>query len=301
MAHPLRGPDTVTAIEHAASEHLGHPWVSRGFADLTDRASHPCGVLRGQPFSVFAKFSGAADARDQFTGELAGLQTLTCLAHIPVPVPVADGVVEFAEGCLLLFEALPEVLPQDRSRREWRSIGQVLATLHGVTNPQFGLGEQRGFFGPLPQDNRPVPANRWSDFYRERRIDPLLRGAVDSGHLPSELAVGVDRIADRLPDITGPDPQPKLLHGDAQQNNFVTAAAAAVVIDAAPTSATPSSTSPCSTSSSPYPATSWPPTTRSRRSTRASPNARNCGGCRATSPSSPSMAAAPKGARPSRN
>ena len=47
---------------------------------------------------------------------------------------------------------------------------------------------------------------------------------------------GIDRIATRLPDIAGPDPQPSLLHGDAQQNNFVTTAtaAAAVVIDAAP-------------------------------------------------------------------
>jgi len=46
--------------------------------------------------------------------------------------------------------------------------------------------------------------------------------------------VGVDRIAARLPAIGGPDPQPQLLHGDAQQNNFVTTATAAVVIDAAP-------------------------------------------------------------------
>jgi len=209
-------------------------FVSQGFTDLDDRAAHPCGILRGQPFSVFAKFSGAADARDQFTAELAGLQTLTRLAGIDTPVPVADGVVELTAGCLLLFEALPEVLPQDRGRREWRSIGQVLAALHRVTHPQFGLADHRGFFGPLPQDNRPVPANRWSDFYRERRLTPLLRGAVDSGHLPAGLAAGVDRIAARLPDIAGPEPLPQLLHGDAQQNNFVTTATAAVVIDAAP-------------------------------------------------------------------
>lgn len=234
-AHPLRDPDTVTAIEHAASEHLGRPWVSQGFTDLNDRASHPCGVLLGQPFSVFAKFSRAAGARDQFTAELAGLQTLTRLADIDTPVPVASGIIEPQDGWLLLTEALPEVLPRDRGRREWRSIGQVLAALHGVTHSQFGL-DHGGFFGPLPQDNRPVPANRWPDFFRERRITPLLHRAVDSGHLPADLAAGIDRIATRLPDIAGPDPQPSLLHGDAQQNNFVTTAtaAAAVVIDAAP-------------------------------------------------------------------
>lgn len=183
---------------------------------------------------MFAKFSGVADARDQFTAELAGLQTLTRLADIDTPVPIAFGIIEVQDGWLLLTEALPEVLPRDRGRREWRSIGQVLAALHKITHHQFGLGDQRGFFGPLPQDNRPVPANRWSDFFRERRIIPLLRQAVNSGHLPTELAAGVDRIAARMPEIGGPDPKPKLLHGDAQQNNFVTTATVAVVIDAAP-------------------------------------------------------------------
>jgi fructosamine-3-kinase len=34
--------------------------------------------------------------------------------------------------------------------------------------------------------------------------------------------------------LSGPEPPPSLLHGDAQQNNFVTTASGAVVIDAAP-------------------------------------------------------------------
>ena len=35
-----------------------------------------------------------------------------------------------------------------------------------------------------------MPANRWADFYRERRLDPMLRVAVDSGHLPPALPPG---------------------------------------------------------------------------------------------------------------
>ena len=234
LAHPLRDPEIVTSIERAASEHLGRRWVSQGFTDLNDRASHPAGVLHGEPFSVFAKFSRAAIARDQFTAELAGLALLTRLARIPTPVPLASGLIELPHGWLLLFEALPEVLPHARGRSEWRSIGQVLAALHRVTTTEFGLGDQRGFFGPLPQDNRPVPDNRWADFFLERRITPMLQAAVASGHLPPDLAAGVDRIAARLPIVAGPDPQPSLLHGDAQQNNFVTTDTGAVVIDAAP-------------------------------------------------------------------
>jgi len=74
--------------------------------------------------------------------------------------------------------------PNPRERRDWRSIGQVLAVLHQVGHAHFGLDGPPGFFGPLPQDNRPVESNRWADFYRQRRLDPLPRAAVDSGHLP---------------------------------------------------------------------------------------------------------------------
>lgn len=91
-----------------------------------------------------------------------------------------------------------------------------------------------GVVGPLHQDNRPVPGNRWADFYAERRLRPRLRSAVDSGHLPPDLARGVDRLIARLPRLCGREPRPSLLHGDAQQNNVLTTATGAVLIDVAP-------------------------------------------------------------------
>ena len=231
-AHPLLGAPVLAAIERAASAHRGRRWAGQGFTSLDDRASHPCGILRGTPFSVFAKLGPAAGAREQFTAELAGLRLLRRAA--PVPVPVASGLAETPAGALLLYEALPERRPEARQPRDWRAIGQVLAALHQVRHERFGLDGPGGFFGPLPQDNRPVPANRWADFYRERRLLPMLRTAVDSGHLPPDLAAGMAEIAARLPALAGPEPPPSLLHGDAQQNNFVSTAAGAVVIDAAP-------------------------------------------------------------------
>ena len=232
--HPLLDAAVLAAIERAASAHRRRRWASQGFTSLDDRASHPCGILHGTPFSVFAKLSPAADAREQFTAELAGLRLLHRAAGVPVPVAVASGLAEAPAAALLLYEALPERPPEARQPGDWRAIGRVLAVAHQAGHERFGLDGPRGFFGPLPQDNRPVPANRWADFYRERRLEPMLRVAVDSGHLPPALAAGAEEVAERLPALAGPEPRPSLLHGDAQQNNFVSTAAGAVVIDPAP-------------------------------------------------------------------
>jgi fructosamine-3-kinase len=106
--------------------------------------------------------------------------------------------------------------------------------MHQVHDARFGLAQLNGFFGPLPQDNTPVTSNRWVDFYTERRVVPLLRSAVDSGRLPTNLAARVERLVQRLPMVCGPEPQPTLLHGDAQHHNFVSTDAGAVVADVAP-------------------------------------------------------------------
>lgn len=232
--HPLLEAEVKEAIENAASRHLGRNWVCGSFTDLNDRASHPCGILHGEPFSVFAKLGLDGSARERSQAELSGLALVRERARIATPTPIATGLVPLDHGCLLLTEALPERPAQHRTREDWRSIGYTLATLHQVHGARFGLEHFNGFFGPLRQDNGPVTSNRWADFYTERRVAPLLRSAVGSGHLPMDLAAEVERLVQRLPSVCGPEPQPTLLHGDAQQNNFVTTDTGAVVADVAP-------------------------------------------------------------------
>ncbi|MET9023760.1 fructosamine kinase family protein [Actinopolymorpha sp. NPDC004070] len=226
--HPLTATSTLRAVEAAASAHLGRPWAATGFADLDDRASHPCGIFRGEPFSVFVKLDRTTAGSEQFTAELRGLELLRRLAGVVTPTPVAAGQVRIDTGSLLLLEAIPEVLPEARSTEQWQSIGRALATVHQVHGQRFGLAEFDGFFGPLRQDNRPVGTDSgtssWPDFYAERRVLPRLRQAVDSGHLAKDLARDVERLVGRFPALCGPEPKPTLLHGDAQQNNFLTPA-----------------------------------------------------------------------------
>jgi fructosamine-3-kinase len=191
-------------------------------------------VLHGQLFSVFAKLDTGGDAERKFQAELEGLTLLRDRGRIAIATPVGTGILALDHGFLLLTEALSERPPKDRTPEDWRAIGHTLATLHQAQGEQFGLEYLNGFFGPLPQDNRPVASRHWVDFYTERRVLPLLRSAADSGNLPAELARDVERLVHRLPTLCGPDPQPALLHGDAQQHNFVSTADGAVVADAAP-------------------------------------------------------------------
>lgn len=237
MTHPLLAPVIVAAIEGAASAHRGRLWSAQGFTDLNARSGHPSGILDGTPFSVFAKLSqDAAAGREQFAAELEGLRLISRLAGVPTPTPVATGLVSAGTGWLLLFEALPEHVGQTRTPEDYRAIGHALAAMHQVTAERFGLANFNNFFGPLPQDNRPVASRRWADFYIERRVEPLLRLAVDSGNLPADLAARTERLSGRLraDGLGGQEPRPSLLHGDAQQNNFICTTSGAVVIDASP-------------------------------------------------------------------
>jgi fructosamine-3-kinase len=237
VSHPLLDPVTVEAVERVATEHRGRAWTCDGFTDLSSRAAHPCGILHGTPFSVFAKLTTVADGQAQLEAELAGLHLITKLSTVPTPAPVGTGIIEAptagGTGWLLLTQALPE-RTADRSPGDFGAIGRSLARLHEVRQTRFGLAEFDGFFGPFPQDNRPVPANTWSGFYADRRVRPLLKLAADSGDLPAELTRGVERVLDRLPGLCGPDAEPSLLHGDAQQNNYLCTPGGAVVIDACP-------------------------------------------------------------------
>jgi fructosamine-3-kinase len=225
----------ITVVRRATSDYLGKPWDWDDFVDLTDRASHPCGIFRSRVLSVFAKLSTDPGGKELFDAELKGLELLRTVANASTPTPVGTGEYLVEPGTfLLLSEGLNGRQGDSRTSEDWRAMGRALASLHHTRGEHFGLDYFDGFFGPLPQDNRPVSSASWADFYADRRLAPRLRDAVDSGHLPLKFAEGVEQIIGRLPILAGPEPWPTLLHGDPQQNNFVSTDAGAVLVDAAP-------------------------------------------------------------------
>ena len=213
------------ALERLVAQQIGRPWQVRDERDLADLACHPAALLSDGSYAVFSKYSDAADGFRQFEVELAGLRLLAERAGVLTPAPI--GILPVPGGTVLVLEAVEAV---ERTPGRWREIGRVLARIHQVVGDRFGLATD-GFFGPLPQEN--TPADDWPTFYAERRLWPGLRMAVDSGHLPPAVARQVEGLIGRLPALCGPEVAPTLLHGDAQQNNWISTARGPVVIDPA--------------------------------------------------------------------
>lgn len=229
----LLSPVVLAEIERAATTHLGEPWICTAFTDLGDRSSHPAALLHGGALAIFAKLLDASNAKERARAELSGLNLIGGLSPTATAVPIGCGCIEVGGSVVLLFEGLTERPPAERTLGDWQAIGHTLAALHQVHGDRFGLDED-GFFGPLHQDNRPVPSGAWAEFYGQRRLLPWLASAVDAGQVPTGHARQIEQIVGRLDILIGPEPLPTLLHGDAQHHNFVSTSAGAVVIDASP-------------------------------------------------------------------
>jgi fructosamine-3-kinase len=223
--HPFLGDTLRIPVEQTVSEYTGKRWAAKEFRDMNEFSSHPSAILSDGSYSVFVKLSQAANGLEQFAAELAGLQLLSKLSGVLTPTPI--GTIAVGGGVIMILEAVPVV---DRAPRQWREIGQSLAQIHKVKGTQFGL-ETNCYFGPLYQDNRPM--SDWPTFYAERRLWPRFVGAINSGSMPTEVIRQVEKLILRLPELCGPEVAPTLLHGDAQQNNFISTERGAVIIDPA--------------------------------------------------------------------
>ena len=175
--------------------------------------------------AVFAKYGAGPDAAKQFEVEQAGLQYLA--ENTGVLIPTLIGIVPVTNGTLFIMEALNAI---ERRPLQWRQIGKTLARIHRVKSDRCGF-DRDNYFGPLEQDNTPI--QNWATFYGQRRLWPRLRMAIEADNIPSSVASQVEMVIKRLPELCGPEIGPTLVHGDAQQNNFISTATGTFVIDPA--------------------------------------------------------------------
>jgi protein-ribulosamine 3-kinase len=99
----------------------------------------------------------------------------------------------------------------------WSDLGFGLAHLHKNKADYFGL-DYNNFVGSLPQNNEKT--NNWCDFFINKRLEPMLKMAVDSGKADVFLIEKFESLYKKLPDIFPPE-SACLLHGDLWSGNIM--------------------------------------------------------------------------------
>jgi fructosamine-3-kinase len=155
---------------------------------------------------VFVKSNGAAPA-GMFEAEARGLDWLGRAQALRVPQVIAQGPD---------FLVLELIRPGPRRPDFDERLGRGLAALHRAGAPSFGL-DHDNFIGRLAQSNQALPT--WAEFYRERRLLPQLRLAVDGRRASASMRKGFDRLLARIEEFVGPPEPPARLHGDLWGGN----------------------------------------------------------------------------------
>jgi fructosamine-3-kinase len=97
-------------------------------------------------------------------------------------------------------------------------LGRGLAALHGAGAEAFGARWPLRL-GELTLPNEPLAD--WAEFYAEQRLRPLVPMAVERGSLSRAGAAAVERVCDRIAELTGPPEPPARLHGDLWSGNVL--------------------------------------------------------------------------------
>ena len=133
-------------------------------------------------------------------------------ADVPVPA------VLHAAPDLLLLEFLPGEAGLGAAAEAHAA--EVLAALHGVTSPRYGL-ERDTVIGRLAQPNGPL--DDWRAFFRDRRLLHAAGAARSAGRLPAALHRRIEALAGDLDRFIDRPAAPALIHGDLWHGNMLSA------------------------------------------------------------------------------
>lgn len=151
---------------------------------------------------------------------------------VAVPQVLAAG-----EGTLVL-EWVSETGPGPTAAED---LGRRLATTHHAGAESFGA-PWSGWLATLPLDNTAPPdtapldnaaETAWPEWFAERRLRPYLRRARDAGTLGPQDVELVERVLERVEELSGPAEPPARIHGDLWAGNVLWTEDGAKVIDPA--------------------------------------------------------------------
>ena len=173
---------------------------------------------------IFLK-TGSAPAFVMFEAEAEGLRELASAKAIRVPRVLA--VARHDAGAVIAMEWLELGAAVADTQQ---ILGRQLAELHRHTHERFGWSRDNTI-GRTPQHNE--YADRWQDFFRERRLEYQLRLASDNGFGGKLQTTGQALLEslDRL--FEGHAPDASLMHGDLWGGNWSSVNGQPVIFDPA--------------------------------------------------------------------
>lgn len=151
----------------------------------------------------------------EYAAEAAGLRWLAEPGAVRTP-----RVLDLDERYL----ALEWIAPGRLDGAGAEELGRGLAATHLAGAPRFGgfgdsdRGSMSGF-GSLRLPN--APTADWPTFYAERRLRPLVGIARERGGLSPSGIRAVERVCERIAELTGPPEPPARLHGDLWSGNVM--------------------------------------------------------------------------------
>ncbi|PJJ79512.1 fructosamine kinase family protein [Mucilaginibacter auburnensis] len=148
-----------------------------------------------------------------FEAEAQGLQLMTQTGTVRVPSIILQG--DAGNESFLLLEWIDS---KRGSVQATTLLGTQLADMHRNTAERFGL-DHDNYMGSLPQSNR--KHNKWSDFFVQERLQPMVSMAVDKRLLEYADAGNFEKLYAKLPELFDEE-APALLHGDLWSGNYLT-------------------------------------------------------------------------------
>lgn len=169
-------------------------------------------LLETSSGKYFVKYNKASAYPGMFAQEARGLEFLFSANAIRVPEVIGTG--ESGNNSFLLLEYIEAA---SQKNDFWEVFGQKLAKLHSNTAGNFGL-DHDNYIGSLPQYNN--THERWTDFFREERLQVQIDLAGRSGLLSKGMLSAFERLFKKLDEIF-PDVSPSLIHGDLWSGNYM--------------------------------------------------------------------------------
>jgi protein-ribulosamine 3-kinase len=163
-------------------------------------------------YSYLLKVNDRYNYPDMFAREEEGLSAIRKTNTIAVPDVILQGEFE-SEGYLILqwVNAGPVNIAASSE------LGMQLAQMHKGSNTQFGFYTDN-YMGSLIQSNNWY--NKWSDFFIEQRLQPMVKMAVDKKELTQTDIYRFDELYKKLPDLFIEE-SASLLHGDLWGGNYL--------------------------------------------------------------------------------